>query len=161
VTQGLDLCILFNLHFIKMINTKYYCIWSIVHIWKQDVLCIIISFLKYFQVDFVFIHKFTNHAPRVLYVKYHIIWNASSSEFFFKNSPNFTPFFASVGASPLIFTKLNSHSPKMLIVLPYLVQISSVVLEKKSFKGKIYRRMNGQQTGHDHYISHEPLGQVS
>jgi len=32
----------------------------------------------------------------------------------FKYSPNFTPFWCPIGASPLIFLKLNSHSPKML-----------------------------------------------
>jgi len=48
----------------------------------------------------------------------------------------FAPYWAPIGASPLIFAHLNPHSTKMLP----MVQISSVVLEKKLFEGKVYRR---------------------
>jgi len=37
---------------------------------------------------------------------------------FFLNSPNFNPFapyWAPIGASPLIFANLNNHSPKILL----------------------------------------------
>jgi len=39
-----------------------------------------------------------------------------------------------------------------------LVEISSVILDKKSFKGKVY---DDGRTGSDHYSSLEPSVQVS
>jgi len=43
----------------------------------------------------------------MLYIKYPSIWNAISSGEDFSNSPNFTTFWAPIGASPLIFANLN------------------------------------------------------
>jgi len=44
---------------------------------------------------------------------------------------------------------------------PNLVEISSVVLEKKLFKATVYgRSTDGWRTGHDHHSSLEPLAQA-
>jgi len=47
---------------------------------------------------------FTNHVPRMLYVKYQI----------YQILPLFVPYWAPIGASPLIFAQMNPHFPKML-----------------------------------------------
>jgi len=63
------------------------------------------------------------------------------NNFFYLNSlflPLFAPYGAQIGASPFIFANLNPYSPKMLPMVPNLVEISSVVLEKKSFQWKVY-----------------------
>jgi len=50
--------------------------------------------------------------------------------------PLFAPYWAPIGASPLIFANLIPIPQRYFF--PNLVQISLVVLEKKSFKGKVY-----------------------
>jgi len=104
--------------------------------------------------------KYTNHVPRMLYVKYQSIWTASSWR---ENLQIFTKFYTSL---PLIgpqqvpapwFSQTWIPIPQIWF-LPNLVQISSVVLEKKSFKWKVYA---GRQTSGDHYSSLEPSDHVS
>jgi len=71
----------------------------------------------------------------------------------------FATYWAPIETCPLIFAKLNPHSQRYF--LPNLVQIISFVLEKKSFKGKVYGMTDDGRTGHGHYSSLEPSTQVS
>jgi len=74
----------------------------------------------------------------------------------------FGPVWAPIGASPLILQTLIPIPQRSF--LPNLAEISSVVLEKKSFKGKVYagRRTTDdrRRTGGDHYSSLEPSAQL-
>jgi len=61
----------------------------------------------------------TNHVPRMLYVEYQGIWTVCL--FMRRRSSKihqilhlFAPYWAPIGASPLIFAKLNPDSPKIL-----------------------------------------------
>ena len=57
-------------------------------------------------------------------------------------------------AGPSIWKKLNPFHPKMLV--PSLVEIVPMVLEKKRTMWKVYDNNNGQRTNFDHKSSLEP-----
>jgi len=76
----------------------------------------------------------------------------------FLNSPSlplFAPYWAPIGVSPLIL-QIESPFPNDASY-QILVEIGSMVLEKKSFKGKVY----GRRTVTDTYSSLEHSAQVS
>jgi len=54
--------------------------------------------------------KYTNHVPRMLYIKYQSIWNANSWEHFLKFT-KFEPFWGLNKCQPLDFCKLESPFP--------------------------------------------------
>jgi len=69
--------------------------------------------------------------------------------------PLFAPYEAPIGASPIIFANLNSHSPKILPTKFGSNQFS--VWRRSHLKEKF---TEGRLTGHDHYSSLGPSAQV-
>jgi len=69
------------------------------------------------------------------------VFGSPVHEKIFYNSPNFTPFLPFIWPQKVpapLFSQTWIPIPQIYF-LPNLVPISSVVLEKKSFKGKVYR----------------------
>jgi len=102
--------------------------------------------------------NFTNHIPRMLFVRKKSIWTASSREEIFFKFTKFYPFCPLLGPSmcqPLNFRKLESPFPKDT---SYQIWFKSV---QWFWRSRLKEKFtDGRRTGHAHYSSLEPSAQV-